>query len=297
MFMSDFTRMYESFELWLAHETDMKLESRKAYLRYVHEFFMWIRQEFPGASLEVNRNHVAAYYKSQRSIGKSKGTIRSSFFALRCFDRFLSSVLLGHVSFIDSKAPTKQGSALPKILTKAQMNDLEMLPDISTHEGLRDSSILSVFCNTGIRVSELCSLNLADVNLDEMTLCVRGKFGKQRMVLFKAHCRYLLQSWILARVNYNAASPALFVSYRGRRLSRSTVHEIVSKYGELLPVNFPIGPHTLRHSFATELLNHTGNLRAVQELLGHASIHTTQRYTQVATERIHQVHNELHPRS
>ena len=188
-----------------------------------------------------------------------------------------------------------------KFLTSQELTRVLGAPDITTDIGLRDKALLEVLFSTGLRVSELVRLNRDEINLNTREFGVLGKGGKVRLVfLSKRACMYL-EKYIRNRAD---TYKAVFIRFRGKmsqshqeddmRLTVRSVERIVEGYGKKCRLRFRIGPHVLRHSFATDLLSHGADLRSVQELLGHSNVGTTQIYTHVTNPQLRQVHEEFH---
>lgn len=195
----------------------------------------------------------------------------------------------------------KQPARFPNTLTENQVDDLLNAPDTGTPLGLRDRAMLETLYATGLRVSELISLNILDVSLTEGVIRVTlGKGGKDRLVPLGAEAQYWVETYLAqARAVLLRGQPsnALFITSRGGPMTRQSFWLIVKKYAAAADIHAPLSPHTLRHAFATHLLNHGADLRVVQMLLGHADISTTQIYTHVARERLKQLHMTHHPRA
>lgn len=192
------------------------------------------------------------------------------------------------------KLPKKQ----PAFLTLDDMVKLLEMPDDSTPLGLRDLAILELFYSSGLRVSELVGLDLADINLSERLVRARGKGKKERLVPVGRPAVEVIQRYLEVRglgVKEPLHPTALFLNYRGGRLTTRSVDRHVKRYGLVAGILRKIGPHALRHTFATHLLAEGADLRSIQELLGHASLSTTQRYTHVAIERLMEVYDKAHP--
>ena len=231
----------------------------------------------------------------------SKSTIARKLATLRSFYKFCLG--RGHVKShpLASIRTPKQEKRLPKYLELEQINKLLATPDANTLLGARDGAMLEVLFSTGVRVSELVDLNFADVDFDGGTIRVRGKGKKQRTTpvgptAISAIRRYLE----LRRADARSATfdqNALFVNKHGQRLSTRSVRRKLDKYLAECGLDPNISPHTLRHSFATHMLNSGADLRSVQELLGHQSLSTTQIYTHLTTPRLKQAYDEAHPRS
>jgi integrase/recombinase XerD len=221
---------------------------------------------------------------------------------LTVFKRYFRWALRENVVTIDPTLKllsAKQPLRVPKTLSEAQVESLLTAPDVQTPLGLRDRTMLELMYASGLRVSELVTLRSVHVGLDEGALRVTGKGSKERLVPFgeEAHAwlrRYLADA--RAAILKGASSHALFVTIRGDGMTRQMFWQLVKKYALRAGINAPLSPHTLRHAFATHLLNHGADLRAVQMLLGHTDISTTQIYTHVARERLRALHAKHHPR-
>ena len=188
---------------------------------------------------------------------------------------------------------------MPKTLSEAQVDALLAAPDASTPLGARDRAMLELMYASGLRVSELVALKLVELSLADGVVRVFGKGAKERLVPFGEEARRWLEGRLETSRDELLAgrrSDALFVTVRGAAMTRQMFWNLVKKYALQAGIRAPISPHTLRHAFATHLLNHGADLRAVQLLLGHADISTTTIYTHVARERLRQLHARHHPR-
>jgi integrase/recombinase XerC len=241
--------------------------------------------------------------------------------AIRTFVRFLRREDLVEHDPAALVAPPKRPETIPAHLTVAEMNRLLEMPDASTPLGRRDRAILELFYASGLRLSELVGLDLEDVNLSGRMVRVMGKGRKQRLVPFNTSTANALRAWIKDRASAGGARGAggaigaggaggargargakgvhspVFLNYRGDRLSTRSVDRLVGRYVAQCGAKFGISPHALRHSFATHLLANGADLRAIQELLGHARLSTTQRYTHVNAAQLIEVYKKSHPRA
>jgi integrase/recombinase XerD len=193
----------------------------------------------------------------------------------------------------------RQPLRLPKALSEAQVDQLLAAPDLSTALGLRDKAMLELLYASGLRVSELVGLKTFQVGSNEGVVRIMGKGSKERLVPFGAVAREHLQAYLVGarpQILAGQQTDALFVTARGAGMSRVMFWMLVKKYARQAGIAVPLSPHTLRHAFATHLLNHGADLRAVQMLLGHADISTTTIYTHVARERLKVLHAAHHPR-
>jgi integrase/recombinase XerD len=188
---------------------------------------------------------------------------------------------------------------LPRSLSEAQVEALLAAPDVATPLGLRDRAMFELMYGAGLRVSELVGVRLLLISLDEQVLKVLGKGSKERLVPFGEEARHWLVRYLAESrpaLLQGRACDDLFVTVRGAGMTRQMAWNLVKKHARTAGITVPLSPHTLRHAFATHLLNHGADLRAVQLLLGHADISTTQIYTHVARERLKVLHAKHHPR-
>jgi integrase/recombinase XerC len=215
--------------------------------------------------------------------------------AVRAFGRYLrrEGALGGDPAAL--VAPPKQAQTIPAHLTMSEMTRLLDMPDSGTPLGRRDRAILELFYASGLRRSELAGLDLEDVDLKRRLVRVLGKGRKERIVPFNSPTADALRAYLKDRGGLDGA--ALFMNYRGGRLSVRSVDRLVRKYVAACVARLGISPHALRHSFATHLLANGADLRAIQELLGHARLSTTQRYTHVNAAQLIEVYKKSHPRA
>ncbi|WP_299976537.1 site-specific tyrosine recombinase XerD [Desulfobacula sp.] len=194
----------------------------------------------------------------------------------------------------------KTGLALPKIMSVREVADLLDVPDIRKPREMRNSAMMEIMYGAGLRVSELISLCLQDVNLDANFVRVMGKGSKERIVPIGSHARSITQKWIKegrSSLLKKISTPYLFVARAGKPMTRQSFWKIIKKYALLTNISKNITPHTLRHSFATHLLEGGADLRSVQTMLGHSDISTTQIYTHISREYLMKMHQKYHPRN
>jgi tyrosine recombinase XerC len=241
------------------------------------------------------------YLFAQMKGGMGRATIRLHFAALRSFFKFLTRRQgLVKNPLLEVQIP-KQEKKLPVVLTLQQVVTMLDLPLKTPREKQapqwapeRDAAILEMFYSTGVRISELASMNVPDVDVYTETVRVLGKGRKERICPVGSHALGALQRY---RAKAGVHDGALFRSKVGKRMTTMAITNIVNKYRKLSGLPLNVTPHKFRHSFATHLLNNGADLRSVQELLGHASLSTTQIYTHVTTERMKKVYDEAHPRA
>ncbi len=249
------------------------------------------------AGLDVSL--LRAWLARQHALGRSRATLARRTAAVRTFTRHLHRRgLLENDPGLLLGTP-KRARDLPGVLTQDHASRLLDEMDVQGPVGLRDLAVLETLYGTGVRVSELCGLDIDDLDTERRTLRVLGKGGRERTVPIGEPATRAVQDWVRAgrpRLANEHSGPALFLGIRGRRLhpttARRVVHARIAEVGEVPDLS----PHGLRHSAATHLLEGGADLRSVQEILGHASLQTTQLYTHVSAERLKQVHRQAHPR-
>ncbi len=252
---------------------------------------------------DIAREHVLDHLLFLRDEGLCARSISRHLSAIRRFHAFLFDERLAPTNPAAGMDSLKLMRALPHDLTEQQVNALLNAPDTGRDDGVRDAAVLELFYSCGLRISELASLALRDLSLAESSLRVRGKGSKVRLVPLGSSATAKLDAWLRVRADLDTRDQAVFVNMPpvrrglGRRLGRTAVWMIVKRCAAIAGIPRNVTPHMLRHSFATHLLNHGADLRAVQEMLGHADISTTQIYTHVSVERLAKAHKQFHPRA
>ncbi|MDP3719182.1 MAG: tyrosine recombinase XerC [Acidobacteriota bacterium] len=265
------------------------------------------------------RSHLAELNKA----GKARSSVARKLSALRTFVKYLRrEELIEHDPTARAVAP-KRDQTIPTHLSEPEMARLIEMPSTADPLGRRDRAILELFYASGLRLSELVGINLEDLNLSSRMVRVMGKGGKQRLLPFNQNAAATLRAWMADRaailaarqaragrraaiaprrkasaaVRHRAAVDPLFLNARGGRLTGRSVDRLLRRYVALCSTRLGISPHALRHSFATHLLQRGADLRAIQELLGHSRLSTTQRYTHVNTAQLIDVYRKSHPRA
>ncbi|PZP61115.1 MAG: site-specific tyrosine recombinase XerD [Azospira oryzae] len=283
--------------LWL--EEGLSQNTLEAYRRDLRLLAEWLSRERGRALPEATRADLLDYL-ADRVAGRARPrTTSRQLSSFKRFYRFLlreGQILADPTLHID--AP-KVPRAVPRSLTEADVERLLNAPDVRTPRGLRDKAMLEMLYASGLRVSELVAITLAQVSLDMGVVRVLGKGGKERLVPLGEEAvawlkRYLEET--RPRLLAGRAASALFLTARAEPMTRQAFWHLMKRYARQAGVRSPLSPHTLRHAFATHLLNHGADLRVVQLLLGHSDISTTQIYTHVARERLKQLHAKHHPR-
>jgi len=284
--------------LWL--EDGLARNTLESYRRDLQQFAAWLFAKSGKGIIDADPGDLQGYLAHQYNVVKTRATTASrELSSLRRFYRYLlRQGRIGADPTLSIASP-KQVRALPKILTEADVEALLNIPDSPDTLGLRDKAMLETLYATGLRVSELVAMKVMEANLDMGVVRVMGKGGKERLVPLGEEAitwirRYLAE----ARPSLLDGRPsdALFVTARGKAMTRQGFWYLLKRRATAGGVGKALSPHTLRHAFATHLLNHGADLRVVQMLLGHADISTTQIYTHVARERLQRLHAEHHPR-
>jgi integrase/recombinase XerD len=269
-----------------------------AYRRDLSLFAAWLQGE-NGRALEATSEADLLGFMSARH-GQTRATTANR--RLTVFKRFFRWAAREHLLVADPTLKllaARQPMRVPKSLSEAQVEALLLAPPTDEALGLRDRAMLELIYASGLRVSELVQLKTIHVGLDEGVLRVMGKGARERLVPFGAEAHDSLRLYLqLARPEILGVqtSEDLFVTRLGSGMSRQMFWKLIKRYAVQAGITAPLSPHTLRHAFATHLLNHGADLRAVQMLLGHADIGTTTIYTHVARERLRQLHGAHHPR-
>ena len=245
---------------------------------------------------------IRRYLAHLQKEGAAKTSVARKIAAIRAFFKYLVKRRLIESDPTEGVRTPKQPRKLPKVVQEDVIVSLMSAPDPSTPFGLRDRAILETLYASGMRVSELLSLRVTDIRPGVDEVAVIGKRDKERIVLLgtaalESLAKYLSSGRPFLAAKSRIPTDALFLGHRGTAMVPSSVQRIVDKYVETVSESLKISPHTLRHSFATHLMDHGADLRSVQELLGHENIATTQIYTHVSRERLKEVYDRAHPRA
>lgn len=282
--------------LWL--EDGLAKNSLEAYRRDLRLFAEWLHQTHQKHLLQVTELELFSYVAAKHSSSKATSVNRRMSVLKRYYQQAFRQNQIA-VNPCTKLKSAKQPDRLPKTLSEAQVESLLQAPDDQTPLGLRDRTMLELLYACGLRVTELVSLKAFEVSLNDGVLRVTGKGSKTRLVPFGEVARMWLQRYLSEgrpMILNGQIDDALFVTARGGAMTRQMFWVVIKKCAAIAGITSPLSPHTLRHAFATHLLNHGADLRVVQLLLGHADISTTQIYTHVARERLKQLHAQHHPR-
>ncbi|TFE03140.1 site-specific tyrosine recombinase XerD [Jeotgalibacillus salarius] len=265
----------------------------KSYIEYL------MKVEQLHGICDVQRLHVLQFFQHLKQHGKSAKTIARHTSSIRSFHHYLMRNRICTQDPTEHLNTPKSEKTLPKVLNIEEVEALLESPDMTKKSGLRDRAMLEVLYGTGMRVSELINLNADDVNLQMGFVKCRGKGNKERIIPIGKTASEVIEQYIQQARNKTRkpGEQALFLNHHGKRLSRQGFWKILKGLTDKARIEKDLTPHTLRHSFATHLLENGADLRAVQEMLGHADISTTQIYTHVSTKRIREVYSQFHPRA
>lgn len=276
---------------YLAAERGASEHTIRSYRKDLSTFFEHIRSEVEAVDIMDVRGFIA----KQMSDGLKKSTVGRRLATIRSFFKFLQRE--GYVKTNPAKLVNtpKMPRLLPKFLTVDDVFSLIEKPEGIGFCPARDKAILELLYSSGLRVSELSGMNTDDLNIKEGLVKVRGKGKKERIVPVGRKAREALKSYMIERVLLKKKDRALFLNRSGTRLTDRGVRRIVVKYARAILLDSRIGPHTLRHTFATHLLQGGADLRVIQELLGHSSLSTTQKYTHLDITHLMDVYDKAHP--
>ncbi|MSM40600.1 MAG: tyrosine recombinase XerC [Geobacter sp.] len=287
----------ERFLVYLSSERNVSPHTLTAYRTDLHQFLDFVRQERGAAATAAAVDHLLIRrYLARLMKGQMRSTIGRKLAAIRACYRYLVRQGLVERNPAELVSTPKREKRIPYHLTIDEVTALVEAPDGPETLSLRDRAILELLYSSGLRVSELTGLNIASLDLDGGLVRVLGKGGKERIVPLGSHALRALNTYLGA---LPAATPdrAVFLNSRGGRLTRRSVGRIVDRHILRLATMKKISPHTLRHTFATHLLEGGVDLRAIQELLGHSSLSTTQKYTHVNIDRLMEVYDKAHPKA
>ncbi|HXH07921.1 MAG TPA: tyrosine recombinase XerC [Vicinamibacterales bacterium] len=305
-----------AFLAWLRLNRNASEHTARAYESDLNQFVAAIAahrgcRRSAVSLVELDQAAVSDFLRDLNARGLSRGSTARKLAAVRAFCRYLQHQGLLERDPTELVGSPRREQKLPVHLDRSEIEALVAAPDASTPLGRRDRAILELFYAAGLRLGELAGLDLDDVNLPARMVRVLGKGRRERLVPFGRAAAEALRAWLPDREAFagGAAEPGhpardrgrrrdpLFVNYRGRRLSTRSIDRIVRRWAAAAGVRPGTSPHALRHSFATHLLGAGADLRAIQELLGHRRLSTTQRYTHLDLARLQETYRRAHPRA
>ncbi|MFV1950637.1 MAG: site-specific tyrosine recombinase XerD [Nitrospinota bacterium] len=292
--------LLDEFVNYLVVEKRLSRNTIDAYYRDILRFLTFIGYNIIDDLKKTKRSDVTSYLMSLMKEGLSSSSRARHLISIKGFYRFmLNEGFLEDDPTVNIES-RRSGRRLPDVITIQEVDRLLGQPDKDSLLGIRDMAMLEILYAAGVRVSELISLKLNDVNLDAGYIISFGKGAKERIIPIgesakEKTTRYLNHSRL--RLLKGRSIPELFANHSGKRMSRQGFWKIIKKYAKSAGIKTGISPHSLRHSFATHLLEGGADLRSVQQMLGHADISTTQIYTHVLKERLREVYDKSHPRA
>ncbi len=282
------------FEDYLKNKKSASLNTMSSYLRDIRQFIAYFHGE---DAASISNEQISAYLKDLFDSGKSAATVNRAAASIKSFYSFLQSKGIIDDMPVKKVCPTKVVRKLPEILTNKEVELLLAQPKISDMKGFRDRAMLELLYATGIQVTELITLSVDELNLDSGFIRCTSK-GKTRVIPIYPRAIRILSEYLLTIRPRMVASPeenALFVNVNGEPMSRQGFWKIIKHYKESAGIEKDITPHTLRHSFATHLLENGADLHSVQEMLGHADVSSTRIYTNIVNQHIKEVYKKAHP--
>nr|WP_206017362.1 MULTISPECIES: site-specific tyrosine recombinase XerD [unclassified Pseudoalteromonas] len=294
--MSSNSDYLETFLDSLYLEQGVSENTLSAYRSDLDKFCLFLKGQ---NLMTVTGLDVEGYLAHRVDLGlKPRSTARSISALKRFYQYFVREKLISDTPMLNISQP-KAGQSLPKTLSEAEVEALLNAPNTEEAMGLRDKAMLELLYATGLRVSELVGLRMEQINLRQAVVFVKGKGNKERLVPLGEEAMYWLEQFLKGgrAQMIKHATDFVFPSKRGVGMTRQTFWHRIKHYAILAAVESPLSPHTMRHAFATHLLNHGADLRVVQMMLGHSDLSTTQIYTHVANERLKSVHAQHHPRA
>ncbi|MEE1297098.1 MAG: site-specific tyrosine recombinase XerD [Bifidobacterium sp.] len=295
---------------FLAHidvERGLSSATIAAYQSDLDRYIAWLASQGITDPQQIRTTHVESYMRVLGEEGQSPGSRSRRLASIHMFHRFMLSERLVEDDVAKPVKSPRTGASLPDVLDIDEVASL--LHACETHDmhdvrGLRDSALLEFMYATGCRVSEAVGSNLDDIDFDEQVVRLTGKGDKQRLVPFGSYASQALEQYLKygrpaleERAKNEHEMRAVFLNLRGKRLSRQSVWEIIKDAGDRAHIDHPLHPHTLRHSFATHLIQGGADVRTVQELLGHASVKTPQIYTHITPDALIETYITAHPRA
>ncbi|MEW9699079.1 site-specific tyrosine recombinase XerD [Paenibacillus sp. SI8] len=291
----------QSFIRFLSEERGLSQNTRQSYERDLQQFASYLEQQGLRAWRDSGKPHIAAYVAKLKILGRASATLSRTLVSIRAFYQYLLRERVIDTDPSRHVETPKLEKRLPKVVSIDQIEKLLEAPDAGTVSGSRDRAMLELLYATGIRVSELISLDVTDINLQFGFIRCVGKADKERMIpigSMSIRClSHYLDQYRSLLIKQASDEGALFIGHLGTRMTRQGFWKILKRYAQEVKIEEEITPHTLRHSFAAHLLENGADLRSVQEMLGHSDISTTQIYVQAAKLKMKEVYNRAHPRA
>ncbi len=290
----------ESFLDYISLERGLSINTRKAYADDLGQFLSYLDQKGVTSLNQVSRKQILDHLMAMKARGMSTNSISRHLVSIKVFFRYLQQEGLLDKNVTDTMDSPKLWKILPDTLSEKEVDLLLKAPDMRKPLGVRDRAILEMFYASGLRVSELANLKISDLHMDDGYIRVIGKGRKERVIPIARDSANILECYldeVRPLLCDNPHLPNVFVTKRESGLCRQRLWQIIKKYTKDAGIMKNVTPHTLRHSFASHLLQNGAPLRVIQEMLGHADIATTQIYTHVDPNRLKSIHEQFHPRA
>ncbi|MEC7980383.1 MAG: tyrosine recombinase [Candidatus Neomarinimicrobiota bacterium] len=295
--MSKSPPIFVSFLKFLSKEKNFSLHTIKAYQYDIQKFIEFLTERSVRVQ-QATKSDIRDFLSNQYDLGLTKKTVARRLASIKSFYKYLINI-----EFID-KNPSlflqspKLSKELPNFIDEKIIDELMNQPDIDTVKGLRDKAIMELFYSTGMRLSELINLDIGSINTKDHLIKVVGKGNKDRLIPFGKRAKFCIENYLKKRalaLKSSFEGTPLFVNSKNQRVPKRTIQRRVSNYIKLVAEGKRLGPHILRHSFATHLMNKGADIRAVGDLLGHSNLSSTQIYTHVKPERMREIYKQSHP--
>lgn len=295
--MSKSPPIFVSFLKFLSKEKNFSLHTIKAYQYDIQKFIEFLTERSVRVQ-QATKSDIRDFLSNQYDLGLTKKTVARRLASIKSFYKYLINT-----EFID-KNPSlflqspKLSKELPNFIDEKIIDELMNQPDIDTVKGLRDRAIMELFYSTGMRLSELINLDIGSINTKDHLIKVVGKGNKDRLIPFGKRAKFCIENYLKKRalaLKSSFEGTPLFVNSKNQRVPKRTIQRRVSNYIKLVAEGKRLGPHILRHSFATHLMNKGADIRAVGDLLGHSNLSSTQIYTHVKPERMREIYKQSHP--
>ena len=289
--------IFVSFLKFLSKEKNFSLHTIKAYQYDIQKFIEFLTEKSVKVQ-QATKSDIRDFLSNQYDLGLTKKTVARRLASIKSFYKYLINI-----EFID-KNPSlflqspKLSKELPNFIDEKIIDELMNQPDIDTVKGLRDRAIMELFYSTGMRLSELINLDIGSINTKDHLIKVVGKGNKDRLIPFGKRAKFCIENYLKKRalaLKSSFEGTPLFVNSKNQRVPKRTIQRRVSNYIKLVAEGKRLGPHILRHSFATHLMNKGADIRAVGDLLGHSNLSSTQIYTHVKPERMREIYKQSHP--
>lgn len=296
--MDNFKFILGDFYLYLEKERGFSIHTLRAYKNDLNRFASFLSNKSITGFRDVDRNTIRDFLGFEFDAQLSSKTVARRLASIKSLFKYLmrSEQIKNNPAF-HVKSP-KIPRSLPNFIDQKVINTLMESPDVSTPIGMRDRAILELFYSTGIRLSELIALNIGSVDSVRQLIKVNGKGDKERLIPFGNRAKFWLENYLKDRALLSSSTSQkipLFVNMKEKRVPTSTVQRRIRNYIKFVAEGKRLGPHILRHSFATHMMDKGADIRAVKDLLGHSSLSSTQVYTHIQPEKIKKIYNQAHP--